>query len=167
MGAGDAADDSIALLGAISQVTHRVGLRTSVALLGRSPAQLALAAATLQRLSGGRFRLGIGPGSQQRNEGWHGIPYRRMVVRTEEYLRTVRAPSLLALPPSPRRAGASTSSTVSPPGARRFPWRLLLLPTGHGWYSWPACWQTPSWSTSRGRPWWCLLGWRRWFSRGG
>ncbi|GIW11432.1 MAG: LLM class F420-dependent oxidoreductase [Dehalococcoidia bacterium] len=100
VGAGDAADDSIALLGAISQVTQRVGLRTSVALLGRSPAQLALAAATLQRLSGGRFRLGIGPGSQQRNEGWHGIPYQRMVGRTEEYLRTVRA-ALAASPAAP------------------------------------------------------------------
>ena len=42
---------------------------------GRSPAMTAMTAATLDKLSGGRFRLGIGVSGPQVVEGWHGVAY--------------------------------------------------------------------------------------------
>jgi F420-dependent oxidoreductase-like protein len=56
----------------------------------RTPAMAAMTAMTLDRLSGGRFRLGIGPSGPQVVEGWHGVPYGRPLTRTREYISIVR-----------------------------------------------------------------------------
>jgi F420-dependent oxidoreductase-like protein len=57
----------------------------------RTPAATAMTAITLDHLSGGRFRLGLGMSGPQVVEGWHGSPYGRPLARTREYVEIVRA----------------------------------------------------------------------------
>jgi len=57
---------------------------------GRSPAMTAMTAATIDQLSGGRFRLGLGPSGPQVSEGWHGVRFARQLQRTREYVDVVR-----------------------------------------------------------------------------
>ncbi len=56
----------------------------------RTPSSTAMTALTLDRLSGGRFRLGLGTSGPQVVEGWHGVPFRRPLATTTEYIDIVR-----------------------------------------------------------------------------
>jgi F420-dependent oxidoreductase-like protein len=58
---------------------------------GRTPANTAMTAATLDLLSGGRFLLGLGTSGPQVVEGWHGEPWGKPVLKTREYVEIVRA----------------------------------------------------------------------------
>ena len=51
---------------------------------------MAMAALTLDHLSGGRFVLGLGASGPQVVEGWYGDDYRRPLARTREYVEIVR-----------------------------------------------------------------------------
>jgi F420-dependent oxidoreductase-like protein len=55
----------------------------------RSPAMAAMTAATLDSLSGGRFRLGLGVSGPQVSEGWHGVRFDKPLSRTREYVDIV------------------------------------------------------------------------------
>ncbi|MGH3322762.1 MAG: LLM class F420-dependent oxidoreductase [Streptosporangiaceae bacterium] len=57
---------------------------------GRTPAMTAMTAATLDRLSGGRFRLGLGVSGPQVSEGWHGVRFASPLGRTREYVEIVQ-----------------------------------------------------------------------------
>lgn len=57
----------------------------------RTPAATAMTAATLDALSGGRFRLGLGVSGPQVSEGWHGVRFTSPLGRTREYVDIVRA----------------------------------------------------------------------------
>lgn len=57
---------------------------------GRTPANCAMTAATLDTLSGGRFRLGLGVSGPQVSEGWHGVRFDKPLARTREYVDIVR-----------------------------------------------------------------------------
>ena len=46
----------------------------------------AMTAASLDVLTGGRFRLGLGVSGPQVSEGWHGVRFGRPLARTREYL---------------------------------------------------------------------------------
>lgn len=71
--------------------TRRIGLGTAVAQLSaRSPAATAMHALTLDHLSGGRLRLGVGVSGPQVVEGWYGAPFPRPLERTREYLDIMR-----------------------------------------------------------------------------
>jgi F420-dependent oxidoreductase-like protein len=50
-----------------------------------------MTAITLDHLTGGRFRLGLGMSGPQVVEGWHGVPYGKPLARTREYVEIVRA----------------------------------------------------------------------------
>jgi alkanesulfonate monooxygenase SsuD/methylene tetrahydromethanopterin reductase-like flavin-dependent oxidoreductase (luciferase family) len=50
-----------------------------------------MTAITLDHLSGGRFRLGLGMSGPQVVEGWHGVPYGKPLARTREYVEIVRS----------------------------------------------------------------------------
>ena len=58
---------------------------------GRTPANTAMTAATLDLLSGGRFLLGLGTSGPQVVEGWHGEPWGKPLGKTREYVEIVRA----------------------------------------------------------------------------
>ena len=49
-----------------------------------------MTAATLDTLSGGRFRLGLGVSGPQVSEGWHGVRFDKPLARTREYVEIVR-----------------------------------------------------------------------------
>src|SRR5437763_13390963 len=71
--------------------TSRVRLGTNVLQMSaRTPAATAMAAMTLDHLSGGRFVLGIGASGPQVVEGWYGQPYPKPLARTREYVAIVR-----------------------------------------------------------------------------
>lgn len=57
---------------------------------GRTAAMTAMTAATLDVISDGRMRLGIGASGPQVAEGWHGQRYGKMLQRTREYVAVVR-----------------------------------------------------------------------------
>ncbi|HEV8559901.1 MAG TPA: LLM class F420-dependent oxidoreductase [Actinophytocola sp.] len=57
---------------------------------GRQPTMTAMTAATLDTLSGGRFRLGLGVSGPQVSEGWYGVKFDKPLARTREYVDIVR-----------------------------------------------------------------------------
>jgi len=71
--------------------TSRIRLGTAIAQISaRTPTATAMAAITLDHLSGGRFTLGLGASGPQVVEGWYGQPYPRPLARTREYVAIVR-----------------------------------------------------------------------------
>ena len=71
--------------------TTRVRLGTAVAQMsGRTPTATAMAALTLDHLSGGRHVLGLGLSGPQVVEGWYGQPFSKPLARTREYVGIVR-----------------------------------------------------------------------------
>jgi F420-dependent oxidoreductase-like protein len=71
--------------------TERIKLGTSIMQLSaRQPAAAAMAAMTLDHLSGGRFILGLGVSGPQVVEGWYGTPFAKPLARTREYIGILR-----------------------------------------------------------------------------
>ena len=71
--------------------TSRISLATGIAQISaRSPVTAAMHAMTLDALSGGRFRLGVGVSGPQVVEGWYGQPFERPLARTREYVQIIR-----------------------------------------------------------------------------
>ena len=76
----------------IAARTTRIHVGTAIMqIAARSPAMTAMTAMTLDALSGGRFRIGLGVSGPQVVEGWHGQPFGRPLRRTREYVDVVRA----------------------------------------------------------------------------
>jgi F420-dependent oxidoreductase-like protein len=71
--------------------TERIRLGTGIAQISaRAPAATAMAAMTMDHLSGGRFILGLGVSGPQVVEGWYGQPFAKPLARTREYVAIVR-----------------------------------------------------------------------------
>ncbi len=71
--------------------TSRIKLGTSVVQISaRTPAATAMAAVTLDHLSGGRLILGVGASGPQVVEGWYGVPFSQPLARTREYVDLLR-----------------------------------------------------------------------------
>jgi F420-dependent oxidoreductase-like protein len=71
--------------------TDSIELGTSICQLSaRTPSAMAMAAMSLDHLSGGRFRLGLGASGPQVVEGWYGMPYPKPLARTREYVEIIR-----------------------------------------------------------------------------
>ncbi|MCE0444623.1 LLM class flavin-dependent oxidoreductase [Streptomyces tricolor] len=60
-------------------------------ILGPLARLAALTAVTLDALSGGRFRLGLGVSNPDVSDGWYGVPFDKPPSRTREYVDIVRA----------------------------------------------------------------------------
>jgi F420-dependent oxidoreductase-like protein len=71
--------------------TESVRLGTSIMQISaRRPTAAAMAAITMDHLSGGRFVLGLGVSGPQVVEGWYGEPFAKPLARTREYVQVVR-----------------------------------------------------------------------------
>jgi alkanesulfonate monooxygenase SsuD/methylene tetrahydromethanopterin reductase-like flavin-dependent oxidoreductase (luciferase family) len=83
--------DAATLLAWLAAQTDRIDLGSAIFQIpARTPTMTAMTAATLDLLSGGRFRLGLGVSGPQVSEGWYGVPFGRPLARTREYLDVVR-----------------------------------------------------------------------------
>ncbi|HMJ01345.1 MAG TPA: LLM class F420-dependent oxidoreductase [Conexibacter sp.] len=83
--------DTATVLAWLAAGTSRIGLGSAIFQIpGRSAAMTAMTAATIDQLSNGRMRCGIGASGPQVAEGWHGQRYGRMLQRTREYVAVVR-----------------------------------------------------------------------------
>ena len=84
--------DATVLAAWIAAHTSRIAIGTGVLQMpARTPAAAAMAALTLDHLSGGRLRFGLGVSGPQVVEGWHGVPFGSPLSRTREYVTLVRA----------------------------------------------------------------------------
>lgn len=84
--------DAIVLATWIVAHTSRIAIGTGILQMpARTPAETAMAAATIDHLSDGRFRLGLGVSGPRVVEGWHGLPYGSPLARTRDYVAIVRA----------------------------------------------------------------------------
>lgn len=83
--------ESFSTLGAISQVTKRVRLGTSIiSIYARTPATVAMAATTLDMLSGNRTIIGLGTSTEAIVENWHGLKFEKPASRMKEYVECLR-----------------------------------------------------------------------------
>ncbi|MFL5915657.1 MAG: LLM class F420-dependent oxidoreductase [Gaiellaceae bacterium] len=84
--------DAVSVLGWLAARTERIKLGSAIMQIpGRTPANTAMTAATLDLLSGGRFLLGLGTSGPQVVEGWHGQLWGKPLGKTREYVEIVRA----------------------------------------------------------------------------
>lgn len=120
--------DAATVLAWIGARTSRIHLGAGVLQIpGRTPAMTAMTAASLDALSGGRFRLGLGVSGPQVSEGWHGVRFARPLGRTREYVdivrmaldrRTVRYEGEHYTLPLPDGPGKALRTTAVPTGNR-------------------------------------------------
>jgi F420-dependent oxidoreductase-like protein len=83
--------DAITPLAWLGAQTTTLKLGTAIMQLpGRSPANAAMTAVTLDMLSGGRFLMGLGTSGPQVVEGWHGQDWGKPLGKTHEYVEIVR-----------------------------------------------------------------------------
>jgi 5,10-methylenetetrahydromethanopterin reductase len=83
--------ESFTTLGALSMITKKVRLGTSiVSIYARTPATVAMAATTLDMLSDNRIIIGLGASTAAIVQNWHGIKFNRPVDRMKEYIECLR-----------------------------------------------------------------------------
>jgi len=88
----EVANDPFVHCAAALQATTRLDVGTAIALaFVRSPMVTALSAWELQRMSGGRFRLGLGPQVKAHNERRFSVPFERPAAKLAEQVRALRA----------------------------------------------------------------------------
>jgi F420-dependent oxidoreductase-like protein len=84
--------DAVSPAAWIAARTERIHVGTAIMQIpARTPAMTAMTAMTLDALSGGRFRLGLGVSGPQVVEGWHGVAFGKPLTKTREYVEIVRA----------------------------------------------------------------------------
>ena len=82
--------DAATILAWVAAQTERIDIGSAVFQIpARTPAMTAMTAATLDSLSNGRFRLGLGVSGPQVSEGWHGVAFKAPLARTREYVDIV------------------------------------------------------------------------------
>ena len=83
--------DVVSVLAWLAAQTETIKLGAAIMQVpARPPAAAAMAGATIDALSGGRFIFGFGPSGPQVSEGWYGVPYAKPWGRTREYIEVVR-----------------------------------------------------------------------------
>jgi F420-dependent oxidoreductase-like protein len=83
--------DVVSVLAWLAGQTTTINLGAAILQVpARPPAAAAMAGATIDKLSGGRFLFGFGPSGPQVSEGWYGVPYAKPWGRTREYIEVVR-----------------------------------------------------------------------------
>jgi alkanesulfonate monooxygenase SsuD/methylene tetrahydromethanopterin reductase-like flavin-dependent oxidoreductase (luciferase family) len=83
--------ESFATLGAMSQITKRARLGTSIiSIYARTPATVAMATTTLDMLSDSRTIIGLGASTAAIVENWHGLKFERPASRMKEYIECLK-----------------------------------------------------------------------------
>ncbi|MCX3059494.1 LLM class F420-dependent oxidoreductase [Streptomyces beihaiensis] len=83
--------DAATVLAYVAAQTERIDVGSAIFQIpARRPTMTAMTAATLDSLSGGRFRLGLGVSGPQVSEGWYGVKFDKPLARTREYVDIVR-----------------------------------------------------------------------------
>ena len=83
--------DAVTPLAYFSALTNNMNIGSGIMQIpARTPAMTAMTAVTLDQMSKGRFRLGLGVSGPQVVEGWHGVPYGKPLAKTREYVELVR-----------------------------------------------------------------------------
>ncbi|MFE9421451.1 LLM class F420-dependent oxidoreductase [Kitasatospora sp. NPDC006697] len=83
--------DAATVLSYVAAKTERIDVGSAIFQIpARTPAMTAMTAATLDALSGGRFRLGLGVSGPQVSEGWYGVRFDKPLARTREYVEIIR-----------------------------------------------------------------------------
>ena len=83
--------DVVSVLAWLAGQTKTIKLGAAIMQVpARPPAAAAMAGATIDALSDGRFIFGFGPSGPQVSEGWYGVPYAKPWGRTREYIEVVR-----------------------------------------------------------------------------
>ncbi|MBZ4020832.1 LLM class F420-dependent oxidoreductase [Streptomyces purpurogeneiscleroticus] len=83
--------DGPTVLSWVAAQTERIDVGSAIFQIpARTPAMTAMTAATLDSLSNGRFRLGLGVSGPQVSEGWYGVKFDKPLARTREYVEIVR-----------------------------------------------------------------------------
>ena len=84
-------NDAFTYAAYIAAHTSTIKIGTGVVqLAAQTPTATAMAAVTIDHLSGGRFLLGLGVSGPQVVEGWYGRPSNRPLARTREYVEVIR-----------------------------------------------------------------------------
>jgi alkanesulfonate monooxygenase SsuD/methylene tetrahydromethanopterin reductase-like flavin-dependent oxidoreductase (luciferase family) len=84
--------DSVPVLTEIALRTTRIQVASGVlSVWGRTPASLAMTAATLGQVSGGRFALGLGASTRALAEGFHDVPFEHPAEKLRDTVTKVRA----------------------------------------------------------------------------
>src|SRR3954447_8308878 len=105
--------DSTAVLAEIALATERIRLASGVlSVWGRTPGTLAMAAATLHEISGGRYLLGLGASTEALTEGFHDVPFAHPADRLGHTATPAR-------PPPPRRPAGAHGARRPRPARRR------------------------------------------------
>jgi F420-dependent oxidoreductase-like protein len=83
--------DAVSTMGYLAARTERVEIASGILpIYSRTPTLIAMTAAGVDNLSGGRCVLGIGASGPQVIEGFHGVPYDRPLGRTREIIDICR-----------------------------------------------------------------------------
>jgi F420-dependent oxidoreductase-like protein len=84
-------NDAATVLTWIAAKTSKIDVGSAIFQIpARTPAMTAMTAATIDTLSDGRFRLGLGVSGPQVSEGWHGAKFDKPLGRTREYIDIIR-----------------------------------------------------------------------------
>ena len=83
--------EAFSSLGALTQITSRVKLGTSiVSIFSRSPSTIAMSAATIDTFSNERMLLGLGASTSILSKNWHGLNFENPIERMKEYVECIR-----------------------------------------------------------------------------
>lgn len=83
--------DVVSVMAVLADRTERIAIGSALMQIpARQPTAAAMAAATIDVISGGRMRLGLGLSGPQVSEGWYGVPFERSLGRIREYVEIVR-----------------------------------------------------------------------------
>jgi len=83
--------DAVTPLAYFAAISKKIELGSGIMQIpSRTPAMAAMTAVTLDKISNGRFRLGLGVSGPQVVEGWHGVPYGKPLKKTREYIEIIK-----------------------------------------------------------------------------
>jgi F420-dependent oxidoreductase-like protein len=116
--------DAATVLAWVAAQTERIDVGSAIFQIpARTPTMTAMTAATLDTLSGGRFRLGLGVSGPQVSEGWYGVKFDKPLARTREYVEIIRKAMSRE-----RVVHEGTNWTLPLPGGPGKPLKLIVHP---------------------------------------